>query len=62
MGCACSYGAMASLWERSHPILANLSACSLPLIFVCALTLCSVVVWVRDCSIVTIDSRMVLSG
>jgi hypothetical protein len=62
VGCACSYGAMASLWSSSHPSLANLSACSLPLIFVWALTLCSVVVCVRDCSIVIIDSSMVLSG
>ena len=51
MGCACSYVAMASLLSSSHPILANMSACSLLLIFVWALTLCSIVVCVRDCNI-----------
>ena len=48
MGWACSYVAMTSLWSSSQPILASLSACSLPLIFVWALTLCSVVICVRD--------------
>ena len=62
MGCACSYVAMASLCSNSHPILANLSACSLPLMFVWALTLCSVVVCVRDCNILIIDSSIFLSG
>jgi hypothetical protein len=62
VGCACSYVAMASLWSSSQPILANLSACSLPLIFVWALTLCSVLVCVRDCNIVIRDSSIFLSG
>ena len=53
---------MASLCSNAHPILASLSACSLPLMFVCALTLWSVVVCVRDCSILVIDSSIVLSG
>ena len=61
MGCACSYVATTFLWFNSHPILANLSACSLPLMFMWALTLCSVVVCVRDCNTFIIDSSIILS-
>ena len=39
MGCACSYVSIASLYYNLHPILANLFACSLPLMFVWALIL-----------------------
>ena len=62
MGCACSYVVIASLCSISHPILANLSACSLPLMFVWALTLWNVVVCVRDCNILIIDSSIFMSG
>ena len=62
MGCACSYGAMASLWSNSHPLLASLSTCLLPLMFVWALTLCSVMVCVRDYNISIIESNIFLFG
>ena len=61
-GCACLYVAITSLCSNTHPILANLFACSLPLMFVWALTLWSVVVCVRDCNILIIDSSIILSG
>ena len=62
MGWACLCVAKASLCFNLHPILASLSACSLPLIFVWALILRSVVVRVRACNIVTIDSSIFLFG
>ena len=43
MACACSYGRMAFLCVRFNPAFASLSACSLPSIFTCALTLYNVV-------------------
>jgi uncharacterized membrane protein YhdT len=58
----CSYVSMVSLWASSHPILASLSACLLPLMFVWALTLCSVMVCVRDCSILIMDSNIFCLG
>ena len=61
MGWACSCVATASLCTNAHPILASLSACSLPLMFVWALTLWCVVVCVRDYNILTIDSSIFLS-
>ena len=55
MGCACSYVVTTSLWSNSQPILANLFACSLPLMFVWALILGSVVACVHDCIILIMD-------
>jgi hypothetical protein len=53
---------MASLWSSSHPNLASVSGCLLPFLFVWALTLWStVVVYVRDCSILIVDSSIILS-
>ena len=43
VGCACLYGAMASLWSSSHHDLASVSTCSLPFMIAWALTLWSVV-------------------
>ena len=62
MGWACSYVATASLCSNTHPILASLSACSLPLMFMWALTSWSVVVCVRDCNILVTDSSISLFG
>ena len=62
MGWACSYVPKASMCSNAHPILASLLACSFPLMFVWALTLWSVVVCVRACNILTIDSSIFLSG
>ena len=61
-GGACTCVARASLCTNVHPILASLSACSLPLMFVWALTLWSVVVCVRACNILAIDSSIFKSG
>ena len=47
-GCACSYDVAVPLWSSSRPCLANASACSLPLMFLRAFILWSVVMWVRD--------------
>ena len=53
---------MASMLSSSHPILANVYACSLLFMLAWALTLWIVVICVRDCSIMVMDSRMFLSG
>ena len=62
VGWACSCISIAFRWSSVHPCLASLSACSLPFILAWALTLWRVVVCVRICSIVTMDSSIVLSG
>ena len=58
----CSIGVAMSLWSCSHPCLASAFGGSLPLMFAWAFILCSVVIWVRDISILFTGSRMFLFG
>ena len=60
--CANSYGLLAKLHIFLAPSFASLSACSLPLMFICALTLYIMVDCVRFFNILTIDASMVLSA
>ena len=62
VGHACSYGCVASLWFNSHPCFASVFAWSFPLMFVWALILCSVGVCVRYVNILSMHSRINLSG
>jgi hypothetical protein len=55
-------GVATSLWSNSHPCLASAFAWSFPPMFMWAYILCSVMVCVRDISILTIFSRIILSG
>ena len=53
---------MASLWSSSHPCLASVSTCSLPLILAWVFILWNVVIYVWDISILIIASRIFLFG
>ena len=48
VGCACSSGVVTFLWSTSRPCLASVYACSLPLMYVWAFILWSVMICVAS--------------
>ena len=61
VGCACSSGVVTFLWSTSRPCLASVYSCSLPLMYVWAFILWSVMICVRDIYFLLKSSRMSLS-